>query len=194
MNNLLTAKYLACFVLLGLFITSCSKEEMAMDSPLKISNATTVTTSDMVGTWNLSKMMADVEVDLDSTAGGSKNLLDETTCFDTMSISFDADGTFESNNAMMTFEAGDGDDFSCLSDRMDSGTWTVTDNKLMLTLDVNNVTYTHEKEITLGTDDKTGESTFALDVTKIESNQYVSDPGNTRASEITILMVEYTKS
>ncbi len=173
--------------LAGLFLQSCSTDDIAQESNLKISNATTVTTADMVGSWNLSKMMADVEVDLDSLPGGSQNLLDETDCFNTMSITFNADSSFVSNNAMMTFEDGDGNDFTCLSDRMDSGLWYVSDNKLVLELTINEETFIHEKEIDLGAD------TFAFDVTKIESDQYVNDPGNTRASEIRILMLEYTR-
>lgn len=188
MINLLNAKYLACCAFLCLLMTSCSKEEVAMESQLKISNATTITTGDMLGTWNLSQMIADVEVDLDSVPGGSTNLLDETSCFDSMYITFNTDSTFVSNNATMTFEDGDGDDFTCLADRLDTGKWVVENGNLVLTMIINEETYVHQKEINLGTD------TFAFDVSKIESNQYVTDPGNTRASEITILMLEYTKS
>lgn len=176
-----------CLLFAGILMQSCSKEDVAQESQLKISNATTVTSENMVGSWNLTKMMADVEVDLDSNAGGSKNLLDETDCFNTMSITFNSDSTFVSNNAMMSFESGDGNDFSCLSDRMDSGDWYVSDNKLVLELTIDKETFVHEKAIDLGS------GTFAFDVSKIESDQYVNDPGNTRASEIRIMMLEYTK-
>nr|WP_298331797.1 lipocalin family protein [uncultured Christiangramia sp.] len=188
MKQIMNVRLYCCLLFAGFLFQSCSKEDIAQESQLKISNATTVTTADMVGSWDLTKMMADVEVDLNSTPGGSKNLLDETDCFNTMSITFDANGMFISNNASMSFESGDGDDFSCSSDRMDSGTWNIVDNKLVLNISINGSDYTHEKAIDLGSD------TFAFDVTKIESDQYVNDPGNTRASEIRILMLEYTRA
>lgn len=188
MKRIMNIRLYCCLLLAGFFFQGCSKEDISQESQLKISNATTVTTADMVGSWDLTKMMADVEVDLDSIPGGSKNLLDETDCFNTMSITFMSDSTFVSNNAMMTFEDGDSDDFTCLSDRMDSGSWYVSDNKLVLELTINGETFIHEKAIDLGS------GTFAFDVTKIESDQYVNDPGNTRASEIRILMLEYTRA
>ncbi|MCB7482354.1 DUF5004 domain-containing protein [Christiangramia sediminis] len=189
MNNLLKVKTLASFGLLILMMASCSKEEMAMDSQLKVSNATAVTTNDMIGYWELSGMMADTAVNLNDDAFSSKNLLDETNCFNTMSITFDENGTFISNNAQMTFESGTSNNqFSCLTDRMDSGEWQVRNDSLILSVEINNSTFTHKKLINLET------NKFSLDVTKIESNQYVNDPGNTQASAIRILEVEYTKA
>ena len=189
MNNLLKVKTLASFSLLILSLTSCSKEEMAMDSLLKVSNATAVTTNDMIGNWELSGMMADTAVNLNNDQVYSKNLLDETDCFNTMSITFDEDGTFVTNNAQMTFESGaSNDQFSCLTDRMDNGDWEVRNDSLILTMEINTSIYTHKKLINLDT------NKFSFDVTKIESNQYVNDPGNTQASPIRILELEYTKS
>ena len=145
--------------------------------------------NDMIGYWELSGMMADVAVDLNDDTSFSKNLLDETDCFNTMSITFDEDGTFISNNAQMTFESGStNDQFSCLTDRMDEGDWEVRNDSLILTVDINNSTFVHKKLINLET------NKFSLDVTKIESDQYVDDPGNTQASPIRILEVEYTKA
>lgn len=189
MKNLLNLKTLASFGLLILVMASCSKEEMSVDSQLKVSNATAVTTNDMIGHWELSGMMADTAVNLNGDKIYSENLLDETTCFNTMSITFDEDGTFVTNNSQMTFESGTSQDqFSCLSDRMDNGDWEVRNDSLVLTMVINSSTYTHKKLINLET------NKFSLDVTKIESNQYVNDPGSTQASQIRILEVEYTKS
>jgi len=188
MINLSKLKALA-FSMTLLAIFSCSKEEVSKESQLKVSNATAVTTNDMIGSWNLSAMMADVAVNLDQDQTSSTNLLDETDCFNTMSITFDDDNTFISNNAQMTFESGAGNDqFSCLTDRMDSGMWEIKENKLILTMTINGETYTHEKAIDLNSDK------FSFDVTKIESDQYVNDPGNTQASSIRILELEYTRA
>lgn len=158
------------------------------DEMLKISNAT-ITSNDLIGHWNLSRMVADTAVNLNDDGVSNINLLEETSCFNNMSITFSSDGTFITNNATMTFEAGgQGDEFSCITDRMDSGTWEVTENNLVLTMIIDGYTYTHSKAINMTT------GTFAFDVTKIESDQYVDDPGNTQASEIRILELEYTKA
>lgn len=159
-----------------------------MESQLKISDATTVTMNDMIGHWQLSGMIADTAVNLNADTVYSKNLLDETDCFNTMSITFNEDGTFVTNNAQMTFEEGTtNDQFSCLTDRMDNGDWEVRNDSLILNMVINSASYTHKKLINLET------NKFSFDVNKIESNQYVNDPGNTQASPIRILELEYTK-
>ncbi|SDS18332.1 DUF5004 domain-containing protein [Gramella sp. MAR_2010_147] len=189
MNNLFKIKTLAGLCLLSLILVSCSKDEMSSESQLKVSNATAVSMNDMIGNWDLSGMIADTAVNLNEDEIYSRNLLDETQCFNTMNITFDEDGTFVTNNAQMTFESGtSSDQFSCLTDRLDSGDWEVRNDSLILTLVINSATYTHKKLINLET------NKFSFDVTKIESNQYVDDPGNTQASPIRILELEYTKS
>lgn len=189
MKNLFNVKALASYFLLAISLISCTTEEMSKDTELKVTNATAVTTGDMIGHWNLSGMVADTLIDLNGDANYSKNLLDETNCFNTMSITFKEDGTFISNNSQMTFESGtSNNEFSCLTDRLDNGDWEVRNDSLILNLIINAEEYTHKKIINLGT------NTFSLDVTKIESNQYVDDPGNTQASPIRILEVEYTKA
>ena len=170
-------------------VSSCSKDEAVNNSELRISNATTVTENDMLGHWDLSAMMADVAVDLNSDDQNSKNLLDETDCFNTMSITFNEDGTFISNSAQMTFESGSSNnEFFCLSDRLDSGSWKVRNDSLILVVEIKAETYTHKKLINMST------NKFSLKVNKIESKQYVNDPGDTQASPIRVLEVAYTKS
>ncbi|MFV8226361.1 DUF5004 domain-containing protein [Christiangramia aquimixticola] len=186
MNNVFKIKYLSLLLLIS-FI-GCSKNEAQEEAQLKMSNLTAITNNDMVGHWELSKITSDVEVDLDSNPGGSTNLMDETDCFNNMYITFDSNGSFITNNATMSFEAGDGDDFQCIADRMDNGQWEVRNDSLILTMNLNGQEYIHQKYINKGPD------YFSLDITKMESNQYVSDPGNTRASVIRILELEYTRS
>lgn len=171
-----------------LALVSCSQESFTNDEILSVSNLTTVTNNDMLGTWNLSKMSADVQVDLNDDKISSNNLLKETPCFNNMDITFNSDGTFISQNATMSFESGaSADKFSCLGDRVDEGSWEVRNDSLIMTLLIKNVSYTHKKAINLG------ENSFSFEVSKIESNLYVTDPGNTQASGIRILALEYTK-
>lgn len=172
---------------LMLLIAGCSKENSVESDTLKVSDAT-ITTNDMIGHWNLTQMIADTPVNLNDDEVSNVNLLNETSCFNTMSITFNSDGTFTSNNATMTFEAGtQANKFSCISDRSDDGTWLVRNDSLILNLEIDSYSYTHKKLINLESDK------FNFDVNKIESNQYVNDPGDTQASGIRILELEYTK-
>ena len=187
MNNLFRISRLNLLILLIAGLVGCSKDD-ASDSELKISNATAVTNNDMIGHWSLTGMIADASVDLDGDQVSNRNLLEETDCFNTMSITFLVNGTFITNNAQMSFEGGDSkNEFSCLMDRMDTGDWVVRNDSLILSLEINAETYTHRKLINLRN------NTFSLSVNRIESDQYVNDPGNTQASPIRILEVEYTK-
>ena len=187
MKNL-TLPRLICLSLFSLLLTSCTKDEIATDAKvLEVSNAT-ITFNDLIGSWELSQMISDTAVNLNNDAVSNTNLLSETSCFNNMSITFNSDGTFTSNNATMTFESGTSTDkFACISDRIDTGAWKVDDNNLILSTEIDGYTYTHFKKLSLTI------NTFAFDVTKIESDQYVDDPGNTQASEIRILELEYTK-
>ncbi|MCG9971584.1 DUF5004 domain-containing protein [Christiangramia crocea] len=189
MMNVLEIKKLAFFSLVALLLMSCSKEEAYMeDEMIKVSNAT-ITSNDLIGHWKLSRMVSDTAVNLNQDGSYSTNLMDETSCFNNMSITFNSDGTFITNNATMTFESGsNGDQFSCIADRIDTGDWKVENDNLVLTMDIDGFTYTHSKAIDMTS------NTFSFDVTKIESDQYVDDPGNTQASEIRILELEYTKA
>lgn len=189
MNKLFKMNYIPGVLVLMFFFSGCSKDESQLNSTLKVSNITAISSNDMIGHWELSGMMADTAIDLDSDNASSRNLLDETTCFNTMSITFNEDGTFISNNAQMTFESGaSNNEFFCLSDRMDDGEWQVSNDSLILTFLVDGKTYTHKKLIDLAS------NKFSLEVTKLESDQYVNDPGDTQASPIRILELEYTKS
>ncbi len=188
MTDLFNFRLPVFLVLVATVFFGCSVDDSTKNIELKISNATAITNKDMVGHWLLSGMIADVAVDLDDDNVSSENLLNETDCFNTMSITFNNDATFITNNAQMTFESGAGQDqFSCMPDRMDNGNWEVRNDSLILTLQINSSTYVHKKLINLENDK------FSLDITKIESDQYVNDPGNTRASPIRILELEYTR-
>jgi hypothetical protein len=189
MIKMFNPKTLAGIIILALTITGCSKEEVAKASELKISNATAITNNDMIGFWELSRMVADTAVNLNNDNVYNENLLSETDCFNTMSITFNEDGTFITNNATMTFEAGsEQDQFACISDRIDDGDWEVRNDSLILHMLINGGNYTHKKLINMGS------GKFSFDVNKIESDQYVNDPGNTQASAIRILELEYTRS
>lgn len=70
---------------------------------------------------------------------------------------------------------------------MDFGTWDIDGDELILNINIDGVIYTNRKKLYLT------QNTFSFDVSKMESNQYVNDPGNISASEIRILELEYSR-
>ncbi|MGB8705543.1 MAG: DUF5004 domain-containing protein, partial [Gillisia sp.] len=173
-------------------VFSCSPDENVelQSSNLKISNLTTlVTTNDLVGQWNLSQMQADTAVDLDKDGIAHTNLLLESSCFNTMDVNFKSDMTFTTHNSKLDFNGGaTGDQLTCAQGRDDFGTWSVSNDTLTLNINVDGSVYTQKKKLTYNS------TTFSFDVTKLESNQYVNDPGNTSASSIRILSLQYSKN
>lgn len=151
-------------------------------------NLTVIDRDSMVGEWQLTTMQADTLVDLNGDGIGHVNILEETTCFDTMSVTFNDDGTFSTVNSKLDFNYGaNADEFKCLSGRTDQGTWDVENDELILNLEINGEVYTDRKLIDKDID------TFGFDVSKFESSQYVDDPGDSHASHILVLAVEYTR-
>lgn len=187
MKKLIRAAF-AIFILFCVGMSSCSKDEQPLSHTKVGGFNSTVSSSDLIGHWQISGMVSDTLIDLNDDGIWSENLLEETACFNTMSITFNGDSTFITNNATMTFDSGAGGDrFSCIQDRKDSGTWKVEGDELVLNLEIEGVNYTHRKTLMMST------GTFSFEVTKIESDQYVDDPGNTQASSIRILELEYVK-
>lgn len=145
--------------------------------------------SDLVGHWDLSMMETDTHVDLNQDGTFNQDLLLETDCFDPMSITFNADKSFSSVNARLDFKAGEGDDeFFCMGNRTDKGTWSVKSDTLSLHVNVNGTIYNDEKKLILK------ENTFSFEVTELESQKYVADPGDTSVSKVTVVSLEYTKN
>ena len=177
---------LSCVAIL---LSSCSGEDIDVksqsDAPIVILN---IEYSDLVGHWDLSVMQADKSVDLNKDGAFNSNLLLETTCFKPMSINFFDNRTFSSVNSRLDFEAGTtNDEFFCMGNRTDYGTWTIEGDVLTLNVDINGITYIQKKTLTLN------QGVFSFSVSKEESNQYVADPGNTSVSQIVIVELEYTQ-
>lgn len=182
-----TSKLILLLTTLALISCSKANDEINNDS-LRTTNASALVKEDLIGDWSLSKMQADTKVDLNDDAVGNTNLLSETSCFNTMGISFYGDGKFLTNNSRLDFNAGTTNNkFACISDRKDQGTWDVMGDRLIMSIVIDGTTYNQEKVLSMTS------NTFAFEVSKIESNQYVTDPGDTQASKITILSLEYVK-
>lgn len=176
------------------FLLSCGAEDLddikaeSISEPITVAN---ISYSDLVGHWDLSAMTASDLVDLNGDGTGSTNLMQETSCFNPMSITFNSDMTFSSVNARLDFKAGENDDeFFCMEgNTADTGTWDVEGDELTLNMEVNGSYYTHKKTLTLTNDN----NTFSLDITKLESEQYVEDPGDTAVSHVEVVELEYSR-
>jgi hypothetical protein len=134
-------------------------------------------------------MTADTLVDLNGDGTGNKNLLLETSCFDDMSIIFYDDDTFATVNARLYFGTGEtSGDFGCSGNKEYFGTWEVDGEDLLLNMNVNGEYYTERKQVNYT------ENLFSFAISKLESDTYVDDPGDTVASEIKIVELEYSRS
>lgn len=144
--------------------------------------------SDLVGTWDLSSMVTDIEVDMNKDGLFTKNLRKETTCYEKMSITFNGNKTFRSVNARMDFKGGETNDgFVCMGDKVDSGIWSVDNDIVTFIVTINNVQYTEKKQLILNG------NMFSFEVNRTESLGYISDPGDKSGSKVSVVALEYNK-
>lgn len=189
----LTTKFFTLLVV-SMLLTSCGGEDLddiansSFSDPIVTAN---IEYTQLVGKWNLFEMRTKTLVDLNNDKVGSLNLLSETSCFNEMSITFYEDMTFASVNARMDFAAGDSNnDFACLGTGRgpDTGTWEISGDILTLTVIVDGQSFTNTKKLTFSP------TQFQFDVSEYESQQYVSDPGGTAVSDVTIVYLGYEKA
>ncbi len=190
MKNILPFQIL---ILASVLFTSCSGEDVTDLNAENINEAlltANITNDQLLGTWNLTKMETEETVDLNDDNVYNNDLLIETDCFNSMSITFNEDNTFSSVNARMDFRAGETDDkFTCMGtgSAPDTGTWDIEGDILSLEMVIDGTVYKHTKELTLI------ENSFSFKVEKWESEKYVTnDPTGTSAEQITIVYLEYT--
>lgn len=181
-----SVKLIAGVVLLGLFPVFQSCEAEAIQDAIGPNEANlSIERNSLIGKWNLSVLKADKAVDLNEDGTASFDLLQETSCFDSMSISFNEDGTLETVNSRLDFNGAE--PVECSSERKDIGSWEVEGDILVFTIAINGTEYTHRKQI-----EQTSNS-FAFEVEKWESEQYVDDPGDTAVSGLSIISVTYSR-
>ena len=183
------ALHIGIILLLLSFLIGCSKNESLSESEKLLQSNAVIKPSKLYGKWVVSEMISDKPVNLDNNSSSSTNILHETDCFKDMNIIFNSNGQFSTRNSQMDFAAGTGnDDFKCLdSNRVDRGTWQIEGDKLTLNMSIDEKIYSQTKRIQLNGDK------FNFSVSKMESAQYVTDPGTTEASAIRILSIEYKK-
>ena len=178
----------------SMLLTSCGGEDLddnaisSFSDPVVTAN---IEYTQLFGKWDLFQMQTETPVDLNNDENKSLNLLEETSCFDVMSITFNDDMTFSSINARMDFAAGtSNNDFACMSSEggPDTGTWEISGDLLTLTMIIDGNTFDHSKTL------KFDGTSFIFEVSEYESQQYVTDPGGTAISDVKIVSLGYTKA
>ena len=188
MKRFIKNSMLICFS--AILFSSCSGEDLddKESDRLNTKMLVYIDSQDLIGTWKLTVMQANIPVDLNDDDIANTNLLQETWCFNEMNIDLQPGGSFSSVNARMDFQAGETNDkFLCMTPRTDSGTWKVNGDILTLNVNIGGEIFTHTKQLTMEN------NTFSFDVTKLESEQYVKDPGTTLVSGIRVMYLTYTK-
>lgn len=177
-----------------MLLTSCGGEDLDVKANSLYSDPVATANLEyiqLIGKWDLFEMRTETPVDLNNDKVGSLNLLSETSCFDAMSITFNEDRTFSSVNARMDFAAGDSNtDFACMGTGRgpDNGTWEISGDTLTLTVNIDGQSFTNTKKLTFSS------TKFFFDVSEFESQQYVSDPGGTAVSDVTIVYLGYNRT
>lgn len=157
-----------------MIFTSCE------DSPAPSTNNNAA----IAGNYVLSTLTADVPVDLDQDMNSDMELTNETTCFNTMTINFNANGTFTSTVAEVSFDAAN--NLQC-NTAVETGTYSYAAGTLTITVNVNGGTVTESQQVVLTT------NSLSFTVTDTDVAQYFSGAAGTPASSITSLDFVYNK-
>lgn len=180
----------------GLFLfAACSADDPAADNSLNASGSVVevadITRADLLGTWNLISMTADVPVNLNPAEDdiSSKNILDETHCFDSMFFTFDAAGKITTGQAKLDF-GPQADQFKCGYGEY-SASYAVSGSQLEVIFDLNGNQVSRYKTIGITRDGN--KSYLRVSLEDYEAAEYVSDPGNTVASDIGRIEMVYKR-
>lgn len=144
----------------------------------------TSNTQSIAGNYVLTSLVSDVAVDLDQDGTSDTQLMNETTCFDTVAISFDANGNFTTTVSEVGFDANNV--LTC-STIVTTGTYTFANSVLTITTAVNGGSVTESKAVLLTA------TTLEIGATDTEVAQYFTNSPGTPASAITQIDAIYTK-
>ena len=181
-------------MLAPLFV-ACSAEDPAIEES---SNEVTeglhqtydIQSEDLVGKWNLVSMNSlDVPVDLDLNSVESKDILTETTCFESMYFNFDLNGKVTTRQARLFFETESGA-MAC-----DAGTYSadyvVDGNVLTVNFTFQGISSSENR--TIDVYEVNGEEFLEMKLTYAEAKAYISNPdfvsptGATSVGAVTML-------
>lgn len=175
------------------FATGCSteainEENSALNATATVFEGQDIQQNQLIGTWNIFSMTADVAVDLNNDGSSSTDLLAETTCFDPMYFDFNAEGVVETEQGRISVLENM---VECDGTGIYTAAYEVAGNELTVTAEINGESYPIKKTIGLS-NDANGEYLHVA-IEEYEVEQIVSDPGNTIASDIKRIEIVYKK-
>jgi hypothetical protein len=179
---------IAFTLFIGCSTETIDKENSSLNATASLFEGQDIQQHQLVGTWKIVSMISDVAVDLNADGGSSSNLLEETTCFDSMYFVFNAEGVVETEQGKISITE---EEMNCHGTGVYSANYTVSGNSLTVNVEIDEQVYTLTKTIGLSSGVK-GEYLHVA-VEDYEVEQIVSDPGTTVASDIKRIEVVYKK-
>ncbi|MDR9401233.1 MAG: lipocalin family protein [Psychroflexus sp.] len=110
--------------ILSIVMFSCSDEDNVTQ---------TLSSSDIVGSWSLVAINSTPAVDLEENGNSDPNVMNQTGCFDGMSLDFDNNGNVTAISSEINYNANASPSFSC-SLRTDSGSYLLNNNDLTVSI------------------------------------------------------------
>ena len=169
-------KYLALFTL-SLFMISCSDEDTEVQ-PLS--------TSTIEGSWSLAEINTTPPVDLEDDGNTDANVMNQTDCFNGMSLDFDTNGNLDMVTSAINFDSSASPSFDC-STQTSSGSYTINQKDLTVTTQISG----NEETETLNVDVQNNTLSFTL--TESDIADFFSIPGGESFSPITEAEFIYEK-
>ena len=175
----MTTKFLKIplIVLLSTFIISCSDDDTQVQ---------TLSSSDIVGSWTLVEINSTPAVDLEGNGNTDPNVMNQTDCFDGMSLDFDNSGNVSVVTSAIDFDSSATPSFNC-SLQTNSGSYSIDQNNLTVTAQISGNQETETLNVNVQN------NTLSFTVTESDIADYFSVPAGESFSSITELEFVYQK-
>lgn len=187
------ARSLFVLALTGVVTAGCSKEDVteeihSLDVTQSIFEGQQIQQNQLLGSWKIHSINSDVAVDLNADGNSSKNVLQETSCFNNMYFDFNAEGKVETLQGRISFPEGT---MVCGGDKVYTANYSVTGNDLTVFFTLNGEQVQASKTIGLS-QDATGEY-LHVSLEDVAVEEFISDPGNTVVSGVKALELIFVK-
>lgn len=178
MKTLNNFKVIILFISTVLFF-NCSDEDNV--------NTQTLSSSDIVGNWSLVEINSTPAVDLEENGNTDPNVMNQTDCFDGMSLDFDNNGNVSVVTSAINYDSTNSPSFSC-SLQTNSGSYSIDQNNLTVTAQISG----NQETETLNVDIQN--NTLSFIVTESDIADYFNVPPGESFSGITQLEFVYQKN
>ena len=169
---------ISLLVLLSTFIISCSDDDTTNQ---------TLSSSDIVGNWSLVEINSTPAVDLEDNGNSDPNVMNQTDCFDGMSLDFDNNGNVTAVSSEIDYDDSTSPSFNC-SLRTDSGSYTLNNSDLSVTVTLDGSQETETLNVDLQN------NTLSFIVTESDVADYFNVPSGQSFSSINELEFVYLKN